>query len=441
MARSSRLTSLREFGQAPKVSTETPQGYYAASAGPAPTFSPLTCDTKADVCVIGGGYTGLSAALHLAKAGAKVVLVEAKSVGFAASGRNGGQIHPGHRKDQAELERWLGRVHAKALWDLSEEARLLVFELAADNCEVKRGLVIAAHNAQAARALAAEAEHLEKHYNYGDGTMLDHEQTAAALGSDIYRAARLDMGGGHLHPLKFARNLAERATREGATIYDDTAALSLELGTQTTVHCRHGSIRADQIVLACDAFSAALAPQLERFIAHVESFIIATAPLSAAQRSKVVPCDAAVADTRHILDYYRKSADGRLLFAGREALLSPPGNIAKLVRPRMLKVFPELRDVAIEYAWSGTVGITRTRMPHFGRLSPRAIFAHGYSGHGVALATFGGKVLAEAVLGKTERFDTLAKMPAQAFPGGALLRKPMVTAALLSLKLLDSIQL
>lgn len=426
--------------QAKLVSSGSPQGYYAASAGPARASQQLTSHTRADVCIVGAGYTGLSAALHLARSGAKVALVEAQSVGFAASGRNGGQVHPGHRKDQSELEQWLGRQHARDLWVLSEEARLLVFELASHACELKRGLVIAAHDDAAAVALANETEHLAKHYSYREAKNLDRQQAAAATGTNRYVRARLDMGGGHLHPLKFARSLAEKATRQGATIYEQTPAMSVERGATHTVRCGRGSVAADQIILACDAFSAALAPQLAPYIAHVESFIVATAPLAEATRSRIVPCEAAVADTRHILDYYRKSADGRLLFAGREALFKPPSDIARLVRPRMLKVFPELESVAIEYAWSGTVGITRTRMPHFGRLDDaRIYFAHGYSGHGVALATLGGKVLAEAVLGKSERFDTLARVPAKKFPGGALLRKPMVTAALLGLKILDAL--
>ena len=396
-------------------------------------------DVRADVCVIGGGYTGLSTALHLANAGVRVVLLEAREVGFAASGRNGGQIHPGHRKDQSELEKWLGRQHARDLWSLSEEARQLVFALAGQECDVKRGLVIAAHNERSARYQTDDVQYLAAHYDYGEARMLDRGATQAALGTDVYAAARLDMGGGHLHPLKYVRTLATKALAAGAHIYEHSPALHVDDSQHLTVRTPSGTVSAEHVVLACDAFTAALAPQLAPYIAHVESFIVATAPLGAEQRDKIIPCDAAVADTRHVLDYYRKSVDGRLLFAGREAYWTPPGDIARLVRPRLLKVFPELREVPIEFGWSGTVGVTRTRMPHFGRIGTRTLFAHGYSGHGVALATLGGKVLAEAVLGKSERFDVLARVPARKFPGGPLLRKPMVTAALLTLKFLDSI--
>jgi gamma-glutamylputrescine oxidase len=425
--------------QSRAMTAAAPQGYYAFSADALPPHPRLIKDVRADVCVVGGGYTGLSAAVHLAEAGATVVLVEGQTVGFAASGRNGGQIHPGHRKTQAELEVWLGRQHARDLWDVSEKARHLVFDLAGEDCDLKRGLVIAAHDEVAARELAVETDHLCANYGYSEARMLDDAQTEETVGTSIYPASRMDMGGGHLHPLKFAHRLAAKAVKAGATIHEDSSALNIEADVPHTVRCALGKIDAAHVILACDAFSAALAPRLAPFIAHVESFIVATAPLGDESRRKIIPSDAAVADTRHVLDYYRKSADSRLLFAGREAYWNPPRDIVQLVRPRMLKVFPALEDIEIEYGWSGTVGITRTRMPHFGKLGPRLYFAHGYSGHGVALATQGGKVLADAVQGNAEQFDVLAHVPARKFPGGTLLRKPMVTAALLTLKLLDSI--
>ena len=419
-----------------------PQGYYAASAPPAPGRRSLSGSMKADVCVVGGGYTGLSAALHLAKAGARVALVEAETVGFAASGRNGGQIHTGHRKDQAELEAWLGKEHARALWDLCEESKQLVRDLVREHaiaCDLKDGLVIAAHNDATARALAEDGEHLEKHYGYRLARMMDKAETARQLGTDVYPAARYDMGGGHLHPLKYARGLAKAAEDAGAQIFEHTRVLAVdEDGAGANVRCAQGMVSARHVLLACDAFSAEVAPRLARYIGHVESFIAATVPLGDDLNAVTLPCDAAVADTRHVLDYYRKSADGRMLFAGRESYWSVPKDIASLVRPRMLRVYPKLANIPIEYAWSGTVGITRTRMPHLGRLSKRTLFAHGYSGQGVALANIGGKVLAEAAMGKPERFEVFARVPAQPFPGGRMLRKPLVSAALMWFKLVDS---
>lgn len=420
------------------MNTPAPQGYYAASAKPAPACPAVPGNERADVCIVGGGYTGLSAALHLAESGARVILLEAERIGFGASGRNGGQIHSGHRKSQADLEAWLGQQHARDLWQLAEEGKATVrglIERHEIECDLKNGLVNAAHNEEALKMLADDTAHLNASYDYNDVRMMDAAEIASLLSTGIYPGGQFDAGGGHLHPLGYARGLATAAERAGVQIFEHSHALHVEDGKVT---CAQGTVTADHILLACDAFTASVAPQLAPYIAHVESFIVATAPLGEFLSRRLIPSDVAVADTRHVLDYYRKSADGRLLFAGRESYFSVPKDIAAIVRPRMVKVFPMLRDQPIEYAWSGTVGITRTRMPHFGRISERVLFAHGYSGHGVALATLGGKLLAEAAQGKNERFDVFAKVPARKFPGGALLRKPLVTAALLWYKLQDA---
>lgn len=420
-----------------------PQGYYAASAPPPPSRPAVNHAVKADVCVVGGGFTGVSAALHLAEQGAVVALVEAETVGFAASGRNGGQIHTGLRKDQAELERWLGPVHAHDLWSLTEEAKRLVRDLVGRHaiaCDLKAGLVIAAHNARALRALADDTAHLARAYGYYAARMMDAGETTAALGTGIYPGGRFDSGGGHLHPLRFVRGLASAAEKAGAAIWERTPALALDVsGSEVVVRAAGGTVTAGHVILATDAFSGALAPELAPYIGHVESFVTATAPLPPPLAALILPSDAAVADTRHVLDYYRKSADSRLLFAGRESYFRPPADIAALVRPRMLHVYPALADVPTEFAWRGTVGITRTRMPHFGRLRERILFAHGYSGQGVALACLGGKLLAEAALGKSERFDVFARVPAERFPGGPALRTPLIAAALFAYKVIDAL--
>jgi len=423
--------------------SEAPQGYYAASTHPAPARPRLGGTVKADVCVIGAGFTGLSAALHLAQSGAKVAVLEADTVGFAASGRNGGQIHTGHRKTQKELERWLGKGHARDLWDLCEESKALLrhnVRTHGIDCDLKDGLVIAAHNQRAIAPLADDTEYMAKHYDYSQMRMMDPVETERQLGTTVYPAARYDAGGGHLHPLNYARGLANAAENAGATIYENSRALTFdEDRVGANVRCADGIVTADHVLLATDAFTGDLAPQLAKYIGHVESFVSATEPLGEELNAKVLPCDAAVADTRHVLDYYRKSGDGRILYAGRESYWTMPKDIAAVVRPRMLSVFPDLRTVKTEYAWSGAVGITATRMPHLGRLSPRVLFAFGYSGQGVALANIGGKVMAEAVMGKTERFDVFARVPPTPFPGGALLRKPLVSAALMWFKLMDGV--
>ncbi len=424
-----------------KASSAAPQGYYAASSDtPAPRAA-LSDNMLADVCVIGGGFTGLTAALHLARAGARVILLEAETVGFAASGRNGGQIHTGHRMSQASLERWLGYTHAHDLWDLCEESKALVrsqiAEFAPDS-HLKDGLIIAAHDRKALRELGEEAEYLYKHYNYTAAHMIAADETQRLTGAQ-YFGGKLDMGGGHLHPLRYARGLARAVEAAGGVIYEHSLvrAVGPSAGKNLS-YCENGAVAASYIVLATDAFSAELVPELAPYIAHVESFVSATAPLPPELNAQILPTDAAVADTRHVLDYYRKSDDGRLLFAGREGYWSVPTDIAPIVRSRMLQVFPMLESVPTEYAWSGTVGITVTRLPHMGRLWPGAFFAHGYSGQGVALSAIGGKLMAEAVLGNSERFDVMARVPAKKFPGGPWLRKPLVAAALFAFKIADA---
>jgi gamma-glutamylputrescine oxidase len=425
------------------MSASEPQGYYAASVGSQIRFAPLHGTARADVCIVGAGYTGLSAALHSAAAGASAIVLESERVGFGASGRNGGQIHPGHRLGQIQLERWLGEQAARDLWKISEDAVSLVRDLTkthAPGSELKDGLLIAAHDNTAMRELAAETEHLQGRYGRSGLRMLRREEVERAVGTAIYPGGRFDAGGGHLHPLRYALGLAVGASKAGAVIHERSRVVAIDTGTRrATVRTASGAVEADKVLVACDAYTGKIAPSLAPYIGHVESFIAATEPLDPSVGDRILPSDWAVSDTRHVLDYYRKSSDGRLLFAGRESYWNPPKNIAALVRPRMLQVFPLLKQVRIDYAWSGTVGITYTRMPHFGRCGDRMLFGLGYSGHGVALATMGGKALAEAALGHSDEFETLVAVPARPFPGPSWLRKPMITTALLWYKLQDAL--
>lgn len=420
-----------------------PQGYYGATADESASRCELSGYSTADVCIVGAGFTGLSAALELAETGARVLVLEAESVGFGASGRNGGQIHSGWRKDQNELERWLGLIHARDLWDLAQEAKALVRGLIGRNaidCELKSGLVTAAHNPRATRALTHDAEHLSRGYGYSSFRVLSKLECAEETGSTIYAGGRFDADGGHLHPLLYARGLARAAERAGAEICERSAVLGIEIGASgVELVSANGRVKAGRAILATDASAGDLVPDLERYIGHIESFVTATAPLAPTLDRVILPRDVAVADTRHVLDYYRKSSDRRLLFAGREAYFGRPTDIAALVRPRLLRVFPQLADIAIDYAWSGTVGITVTRMPHFGRIADRLLFGYGYSGQGVALATLGGSLLAEAASGRTERFEVVARIPAWPFPGGRALRRPLLAAGLFAYKLADAL--
>lgn len=426
--------------QMARMYPDSARGYYAASVPLAAERAPLAANVQCDVCIVGGGYTGLSAARTLSRLGARTILLEARRVAFEASGRNGGQIHPGFRKEQRSLEAWLGQQHARDLWTIAEDSKRLIRSIIEVDdiidCDLSNGLIVAAHNARAMALLQSDAEHLRSHYGFPIRT-IGASTIAALIGTGIYAGGTLDESGGHLHPLKFALGLASAAERYGAEIHENSRVLGLaETHGQITIKTEAASVIADMAILACDAHSGELAPELAPYIAWVDSFLVATEPL---QDVGVLPCNAAVADTRHVLDYYRKSADRRLLFAGRESYFRPPEDIVRLVRPRMARVFPSLANVRIDYAWKGTVGITATRMPHFGRIGRRVLFGHGYSGHGLALSVMGGKLLAEAATGSSEGFEILARVPAQTFPGGRWLRKPMISAALSWYRIIDAL--
>ncbi|MDE2467064.1 MAG: FAD-binding oxidoreductase [Alphaproteobacteria bacterium] len=423
------------------ATTHIERTYYEAELGESVAQMPLCGPLKVDVCVVGGGFTGLGAALALAKKGAQVALIEAGSIGHAASGRNGGQLHSGYVPSQTMLTRWLGADHARALWDLAEAAKQLVRDLIDEHgidCGLKNGLVIAADDRAAARTLASETDDLRTRYGYTQAKMLSDSETAALLGTDIYPVARLDMGGGHLQPLALARGLAAAAQARGVRIFEHTCAKSLETSpARVRVSCAGGTLEADKVIIACDVGAGRLVPALAPFVLEVESFIAVTSVLPAELAARVLPSDVAVADTRHVLDYYRKTMDGRLLFGGRASYFAVPENVREVVRPRIEHVFPMLKGIALSHAWSGAVGVSRTGMPHLGRIGERVLFGHGYSGHGVALANLGGALLAEALMGQNERFDVLAAVRARPFARAAWARRLLIPAGLFWYRLCD----
>jgi gamma-glutamylputrescine oxidase len=369
------------------------------------------------------------------------VLLEAERIGFAASGRNGGQIHSGWRKDQAYLERRFGIERARRLWQLAEDAKALLRDRVrshAIDCALADGLLIAAHSRRAARMLLDEASHLNTNYGAETARYLGRDEAIARTGSPIYYGALADLGGGHLHPLRYALGIARAAQAAGAALHEASRVLSVgRTASGVVAQTGGGRVTADRAIVACDAFTDELLPELARYLAPVESYIVATAPLSRDQHATVLPHNDAAADTRFVLDYYRLSDDGRMLFSGGETFFSPASDIAALVRPRMEYVFPQLKGIAIDYAWRGTVGITATRLPHFGRAKDRLLFGYGYSGQGVALANMGGKVMADACLGKWDAFDLLAGIPPRAFPGPQWLRRPLVSATLMAMTVRD----
>ena len=408
--------------------------WYEASARTNPAWPALDGNKRADVCVIGGGYTGLSCALHLAERGFDTLLLEARRIGNGASGRNGGQLGSGHRRDQFALERELGADRARLLWSLAEEAKALVRARIARHgieCDLKPGIAIAAHRPRHARALTREARHLSARYGYDEIDVLDRTALRAEVASEGFFGGLLDRGAGHLHALDYARGFGLAAAEAGVDIREGTPVAGLASGAPCKVEAGPHTVTADAVVLACNGYLDALDPGMGGRMMPINNFILATEPLGKERARDLIPNDVAVVDTRFVVNYFRLSADGRLLFGGGETTSSRlPGDPGPLVRRCMLRIFPQLADVGIDHAWGGTLAITMSRMPSFGRLEGGLYYAQGYSGHGVALATLGGALIAEAIAGTLERFDVFVRLPQPPFPGGKFLRWPTLALGL-----------
>jgi gamma-glutamylputrescine oxidase len=414
---------------------EHPQSYYVASARPFPALPELQGETEADVAIVGGGYTGLSAALNLAERGYNVVLVEQARIAWGASGRNGGQINTGLRKGPIELIARYGRDRAKALFDLAEEGRAIIHERVKRHrirCDLKANTLLVAHRPREAGWMRAEVEALEREFGYRKARFIPREELDEHIGSDVFHAGIADWGGGHLHPLNYALGLAQAAIDAGARLHEHTRAFGLEEAEGgVVVSTDKGRIKAAYGIIACDAYLADLEPRIAPRIMPVANFLIATEPLSEAEAYALIPNDACVADTRFVINYFRLSGDRRMIWGGGEKYTpTPPPDIAAFVRPHMVRVFPQLADRKIEYAWSGMVGITMNRLPNLGRIG-NIFYAQGYSGQGVAITGIAGKLIAEALSGTAERFDVFANLPHRAFPGGTALRHPLMVLAML----------
>jgi gamma-glutamylputrescine oxidase len=406
-----------------------PLSYYRATAAPLPACAPLAGAATADVCIVGAGYTGLSTALFLRRAGYRAVVLEAEHIAFGASGRNGGQLNGGQRRDVAWLEAKLGRTFARELWDLGNAARDLVKSLVAElaiDCDLTPGVATLAHRARYVADYHRLVDRLASDYGATRLEKLDAAGASALLGTDAFFGGYVDWDAAHLHPLELALGVARHAIASGVTIHERSRVLRFdERAGKVHAKTAQGSIAADFLVLAANGYLGNLAPALAGRIMPINNFMVATAPLDAERLRTLNPRRVAAADSRFVIDYFRTSADGRLLFGGGENYRRRfPRDIAALVRPYLLRIYPQLTDVQIEYAWGGTLAITMNRLPHIGRLSPRVYFAQGYSGQGVALAHLAGQVIADAIRGSAERFDAFGRIPVQRFPGGRWLRWP-----------------
>jgi gamma-glutamylputrescine oxidase len=392
-----------------------------------------------DVAVIGGGFTGLSAALACAERGFSVILIEREHIGFGASGRNGGQLIPGLRWSASELEADFGRERTDALFDLCWRANPVKARIAKHNieCDLKTGHLEAAWMPKDFDAMKDEAAFLAARFGY-ESDVVTKADMGAHIASPLYHGGIYDPQGGHFHPLNYAIGLARAAEAAGVRIWEGQRADEITQGDGLlSVVTDQAHIEARYVIDATDSWIGDVEPDLGRYTVPIMNYNIATAPL--ANADALLPSDAAVADSRFVLNYFRLSADKRLIFGGGERYSqTPPRDIAAFVRPFIAQVFPELADTKIDYGWGGAVAVTMNRLPHIGRHG-NIFYAHGFSGHGALVTTLAGELIAEAMAGTAERFDVLANLPSKPFPGGKWLRQPLATLGLLYYAMKDKL--
>lgn len=419
--------------------------YEASVARPAPAPA-LAGRLDAHVCIVGAGYAGLSAALELAERGYAVVVLEAQRVGWGASGRNGGQVIAGYgHGGEDTFEAQLALADARRAWDISMEGLRLLQERIARHqidCDYTPGYLSLAVGARKARALRQRMEHMAQHYGH-EQQWIPPQDIGTWVASTRFQAGAYDPASGHLHPLKYALGLATAARAAGVRIHEHSAALQIEPGAQPRVKTAQGEVSCQYVVLAgntyLQAFGPALAPRLARRILPVLTYMIATAPMGRERADALIRQRAAASDTNHVLDYFRLSADHRLLFGGGDDHRPLPlPTVAAHMRRLMLQAFPQLGDLAVTHVWGGQVDMSMNQAPDFGRLGSNVYYLQGFSGHGLALTGMAGRLVAECVAGQAERFDLLARIRHRRFPGGWL-RAPALQLALWYYELRDKV--
>jgi gamma-glutamylputrescine oxidase len=421
--------------------------YYAATAEAAPAWAPLTASARCDVAIVGGGLAGLSAALELRERGLDVVLLEAHQIGWGASGRNGGQAIHGLACDQGEIESQLGLDAARQVWGMSLEALDILRQRIARHqihCDWQDGYLGLATTPGKGRALAEWADRMDSVYGY-PLARVPAADVQRWIASPRFHSGVYDPRSGHLHPLKYTRGLARAAAAAGVRLHEGSAVQNLQAATQAQGHstltlANGAQLQANQVLLAGNVYLGGLAPALAPRIMPVGTYIACSEVLGEARCTALVPSRSAVCDTNFVLDYFRPTADHRMLYGGRVSYsTSTPAGLAESMRQRMVRSFPQLADARIEFSWGGFVDISMNRAPDFGRLpgAHGVYYQQGFSGHGLALTGLAGRVVAEAMAGDASRFDVFARLRHRPFPGGRLLRMPALVLGMAWYRLRD----
>lgn len=407
--------------------TSHTRSYYAATANDTVLRPKLTGHTECDVCIIGAGYSGLSSALHLAEAGFNVVVLEATRIGFGASGRNGGQLVNSYSRDIDVIARNYGQTTADALGSMAFEGADIIrqrIQKYGIDCDYREGGIFAAYNNKQLGELAEQKLRWEKLGN-NKLTLLNREELREHVASDVYAGGMLDNHSGHVHPLNLALGEAAAFESIGGKIFEDSRVIDIKRAAQPVVHTQSGSVKAQFVLIAGNAYLGGLVPELAAKTMPVGTQIITTEPLGEERARALLPTQHCVEDCNYNLDYFRITADNRLLFGGGTTYGGgDPASIEKFLRPHFEKVFPQLKGVKLDYTWGGDFLLTLSRLPQIGRLNDTIYYAQGYSGHGVTATHLMGKLMAEVMKGQAERFDAFATLKHYPFPGGHLLRVP-----------------
>lgn len=426
----------------------TRSSYYDASAAREQNFPPLQGEVSCDIAIVGGGLAGLSTALELTERGFKVAVLEAQQIGWGASGRNGGQAIHGLACEQSVIESQLGLDASRQIWNMTLESLDIIkqrCERYQIDCDWQEGFLSVAVNARKAASLNAWREHMAKVYDF-PLRWIDRSELPSMINSPRFHGGVFDPRSGHLHPLKYSLGLAKAASASGVQIFEHSAASKIVRGARNIVHTAQGQVSAKHVVLAGNVYLQGLAPVLASRIMPVGTYIVGSEPMGDGVADDLIPSRAAICDTNFVLDYFRTTPDQRLLYGGRVSYSTlTPSNLAQSIRSRLLKTFPQLGALKIEYAWGGFVDITMNRAPDFGRLDQRTgdardagiYYLQGFSGHGLALTGLAGRVVAQAIHGDAGRFDTFARLRHRSFPGGPWLRTPALVLGMAYYRLKD----